>query len=316
MKVAFAQKVEFGNFLRFNVHLGYDLTIMTCQYDNVFMPKKIIQSENNLLLLKFLDVKGAVASRKEWAQNTLDWLEQQGQVNYFGNLLSAINSIDWRFVSVNRVNSRDEFHLTLIGNRVLALLEPVWIRGKGWFGGFSAGHLIIRNEICVVVENRSLPTDPRSSVFAVGSHDETLLGPDATKDFLQTSRVASNVSMVNDPWYVQALLPLDRTVDPACILNKVAMNGIMPPEGPTTRALMTAWTTSGRLNGGKFKTDEFWGYGMNGLWDEPFLSVVLGSGMRKKCVLQDIKLNAPDIYDSVISKLLSVAKSASLTRKK
>lgn len=98
---------------------------------------KNIQSENNLILLKYLELHETVKSRKEWAQGALDWLEQKGQSSYFSNLLVATHSIDPRSVHFRRVGSSHEFEITDFGRRILAAQEPVWIRGKGWFAGFS-----------------------------------------------------------------------------------------------------------------------------------------------------------------------------------
>lgn len=105
--------------------------------------EKITQSENNLLLLKFLSTKVMVASRKDWAQDTLEWIESCGQKNYYSNLLVATHSIFGAFTDVRRIGACDQINITDIGRSILGMRRPVWVRGRGWFGGFGDRGVII-----------------------------------------------------------------------------------------------------------------------------------------------------------------------------
>ncbi len=100
-------------------------------------PKKEVVSENNILLLCVLSRVKSVRSRSAWAQATLDWLEAKGRENYFHNLLTATHSMPPGSVTVSVVGAAHEFRISTLGQKILALKKPVWIRGRGWFRGVS-----------------------------------------------------------------------------------------------------------------------------------------------------------------------------------
>jgi hypothetical protein len=98
---------------------------------------KLLQSENNLLLLRYLADHGSVPSRKAWAEGALAWIQAAGGHNYFGNLMTATHSVHGRFVSQIKVGSSHQFSITAEGLQALDLSLPVWIRGQGRFTGIG-----------------------------------------------------------------------------------------------------------------------------------------------------------------------------------
>lgn len=100
--------------------------------------RQITQSENNLLLLRYLADHGAVASRKAWAQGALAWIEAAGGRNYLSNLLTATYSVDSRFVERTQAGSSHRFAISHEGRLALEQRLPVRIRGRGWFHGIGA----------------------------------------------------------------------------------------------------------------------------------------------------------------------------------
>lgn len=100
-------------------------------------PAKILQSDNNLLLLRYLADYGPVASRKAWAEGALAWIQAAGGRNYFSNLLTATHSVHDPFVHIEKVGSSHGFSISDEGRQALDQLVPVWIRGAGWFTGFG-----------------------------------------------------------------------------------------------------------------------------------------------------------------------------------
>jgi hypothetical protein len=107
--------------------------------------KKLIASENNLLLLKFLSSEETVKSRKEWVRGTFDWL---GGRKPFYNLLTATHSMPRDTTMKKVVGPRHEFAITTYGRDVLTLKEPIWVRGKGWLGGVSDdGKVLIKDRV-------------------------------------------------------------------------------------------------------------------------------------------------------------------------
>lgn len=99
---------------------------------------KLIQSENNLLLLRYLAEQGPVSSRKAWAEGALAWIEANGGRNYFSNLLTATHSINGQLVNFQKVGSSHVFSISDQGRQVLDQRLSVWIRGGGWFSGFGS----------------------------------------------------------------------------------------------------------------------------------------------------------------------------------
>ena len=274
---------------------------------------KKIQSQNNLLLLKFLAIKGRVLSRRAWAQSTLSWIEECGNSNYYNNLLIATKSINSEFVYFNRSGSSHEFQITSSGERVLALLEPVWVRGKGWFGGVSKDcQVLIKQDDTSTLKDRVIDniflTKTKKNLSNISSIKKVV------KEELATN--ATKKSSVEYSWNDSVISMLNLENDPAKVLNLVASNGRIPPEGYVSRALIIAWARSSPLSGGSFKTSNEWGYGMNGRYEEPFLSFVLGRDDRKERVLKELKLNAPEKYLLVVAKLNLVVISAKKSRAK
>lgn len=102
--------------------------------------------------------------------------------------------------------------------------------------------------------------------------------------------------------------------DPTTQLNQIANEGAVPPVGNVTRLLLLSWIKAKPLSGGKFKTSDVNGFGVSGNHEEPFLSIVLGRDERKLRVLEDIRCNDPESYQSLLSKLKLVADSAKKKR--
>lgn len=100
-------------------------------------PVKLMQSDNNLLLLRYLAEQGPVPSRKAWAEGALAWIQAAGGHNYFSNLLTATHSVHTRFVHIEKVGSAHGFAISDEGRQALDQRIPVWIRGGGWFTGFG-----------------------------------------------------------------------------------------------------------------------------------------------------------------------------------
>lgn len=100
-------------------------------------PAKILQSDNNLLLLRYLADYGPVASRNAWAEGALAWIQAAGGQNYFSNLLTATHSVHDQFVHIEKVGSSHGLSISDEGRQALDQLVPVWIRGAGWFTGFG-----------------------------------------------------------------------------------------------------------------------------------------------------------------------------------
>jgi hypothetical protein len=96
-----------------------------------------MQSDNNLLLLRFLAEHGPVLSRRAWAEGALTWIQANGGRNYFSNLLTATHSVHNQLVNINITGSRHGFSISNEGRQVLDQRIAVWIRGGGWFSGFS-----------------------------------------------------------------------------------------------------------------------------------------------------------------------------------
>ena len=98
---------------------------------------KILQSDNNLLLLRYLADHGPVSSRKAWAEGALAWIEAAGGSNHVSSLLTATRSVHGQFVHIERVGSSHRISISVDGRRALDQRVPVWIRGGGWFCGFG-----------------------------------------------------------------------------------------------------------------------------------------------------------------------------------
>ena len=98
---------------------------------------KLIQSENNLLLLRYLAEHGPAPSRKAWAEGALAWIEANGGRNYFSRLLTATHSVNRQLVNLQKVGSNHVFSISDEGRQVLDQRMSVWIRGGGWFSGFG-----------------------------------------------------------------------------------------------------------------------------------------------------------------------------------
>lgn len=106
-------------------------------------PAKILQSDNNLLLLRYIADHGPVRSRKVWAEGALSWIEAAGGRNYFSNLLTATHSVHEQFVHTAKVGSSHGFSISDEGQQALDQRQPVWIRGGGWFSGFGIDLLVL-----------------------------------------------------------------------------------------------------------------------------------------------------------------------------
>jgi len=100
-------------------------------------PAKLMQSDNNLLLLRYLAEHGPAPSRKAWAEGALAWIEANGGRNYFSRLLTATHSVNRQLVNLQKVGSSHVFSISDEGRQVLDQRMSVWIRGGGWFSGFG-----------------------------------------------------------------------------------------------------------------------------------------------------------------------------------
>jgi hypothetical protein len=99
--------------------------------------------------------------------------------------------------------------------------------------------------------------------------------------------------------------------NPEDILEQVARASGSPPIGKVSRELLIAWSRcSGGLRGGTFRCVGGGGFGLNGIYDQPFLSSVIGHRERAKEVINDLLENAPDAATAVFKKIYNLGSHA------